>query len=141
MPGAKSRKIPAVSRPIAARRSTSTAQSSGMREFSPTAPEGPLMVWAGVVQSLESAGLAEAGPEYLRLSQVVCAARSASAGTRRGGVDEWEPVRALGRRAVELLTPVVEAARLLSELPGSNGSVRTRAGNRPRSGRAREQHT
>jgi hypothetical protein len=101
------------------------------------------MVWSGVVHSFESAGLAQAGPEYLRLSQVVSAARSAalSSSSRRAGVDEWEAVRALGRRALELLAPVVEAARLLSELPGSHGSVRTRAGTRPRGGRARERHS
>jgi len=99
------------------------------------------MVWAGIVHSFESAGLAAAGPEYLRLSQVVSAARrSAAPSTRRSGPDEWEPVRVLGRRAVELLAPVLEAATLLAELPGSNDSVRTRAGTRPRR-RAREQHS
>ena len=80
--------------------------------------DGAIRLWSQLAEGLRQGGYAEAAPEYLRFSQMLRQSRldEIEAG---GGSDEekWSLVRQLGGIAYEYLLPLVESARIVSELP------------------------
>lgn len=75
-------------------------------------------VWEQIVANLKGAGYAEAGPEYLRLSQLLKETRHGDLmqGTAQDS-EQWDRLRELGAEALELLTPIADAAAALARLP------------------------
>ncbi|MCO6455422.1 MAG: hypothetical protein J5I93_09000 [Pirellulaceae bacterium] len=102
---------------MARRRGELRAKSDEAYEFTVDRPEGAVRLWTQIVQGLRQAGYAEAGPAYLKLSQLIRAARGEQ--LLRGAADDtgWSELRELARDAEQMLGPVVEAARLLASLP------------------------
>lgn len=88
--------------------------------FSLDRPEGVAAVWEQMMQSLSRSGFQHAGSEYLRLSQrVLQLRRAALISGSDSDAAKWDCVRQLGGQAVALLQPIMEAARILSELPSA----------------------
>lgn len=102
---------------MAKRRVDLRAASDEVYEFTVDRPEGAVRLWTQIVQGLRQAGYAEAGPAYLKLSQLIRAARGEQ--LLRGARDDagWNELRGLARDAEQMLGPVLEAARLLAALP------------------------
>ncbi|MEM9037562.1 MAG: hypothetical protein AAGA99_21305 [Actinomycetota bacterium] len=74
-------------------------------------------LWRAIVAQLEAGGFAAAGPEYLKLSEIL---RRAHARELLDGTPDdpaWIELQAIGRQAVEQLGPLVAAAQRLAELP------------------------
>lgn len=80
--------------------------------------DGAIQLWSQLAEGLRQGGYAHAAPEYLRFSRMLHQARldELEAG---GGEEEvkWQAVRQLASTAHDCLHPLVEAARIISELP------------------------
>jgi hypothetical protein len=74
-------------------------------------------VWTSVVSGLESARYAEVGNEYAKLSALLVQQRTAQvlAGAPVG--QEWDELSRLAQCALDLLEPLLGAARLLATMP------------------------
>ena len=82
-------------------------------------PESSLQVWSQLLESLRQSGFEHAGPEYLKLSQYIANSRKMKL-LQGAGVEVesvWSDLRNVGFEVQHLLLPMLEAARLLSELP------------------------
>jgi hypothetical protein len=80
-------------------------------------PEGVSAVWEQMILSLSKSGFQAAGPEYLRLSQLVLQSRRAALLGGAADAAQWDRLRQLGGQAMALMQPLMEAARILAELP------------------------
>ena len=76
-----------------------------------------LAIWTSVTAGLERAHYAEVGAEYAKLSVLLAQQRTAQllAGTQPG--PEWTELSRTAQRALDLLEPLLGAARLLATLP------------------------
>lgn len=88
----------------------------------PTQPDpvvAALEVWTSVVSGLESARYAEVGTEYAKLSALLAQQRTAQ--LLGGGTPgpEWHELARTAQRALDLLEPLLGAARLLATLPST----------------------
>ena len=106
------------------------------------APEDPvaaaLAIWRSVTAGLESAHYAEVGAEYAKLSALLVQQRTAQvlAGGRPG--PEWAELTRTAQRALDLLEPLLGAARLLATAPTVTAAAPSsprRAPSAPRTGR------
>jgi hypothetical protein len=82
-------------------------------------PESSLQVWSQLLESLRRSGFREAGPEYLKLSQLVAEVRRRQLlrGFSQSEEAVWKKLSDVGVEAHALLGPLAEAARILAELP------------------------
>ena len=80
--------------------------------------DGAIQLWRGIVGGFAAAGYSTVLPEYLRLSQMLSQTRMT--GMLRGSPEtqDWQELRRLGTEALLQITPLIEAARILAELPG-----------------------
>jgi hypothetical protein len=78
-----------------------------------------LEVWTSVVTGLENARYAEVGAEYAKLSALLAQQRTARllAGEPLG--PEWAELTRTAQRALDLLEPLLGAARLLATMPAA----------------------
>lgn len=79
--------------------------------------DGALQLWREIVRGLRAADYAQAVPQYLKLSQALRQLRTTEL---LGGHPEpayWAEIRDLAREALQSFGPLLEAARLLAELP------------------------
>ncbi len=79
--------------------------------------DGARELWTTIVASLRSAGFADVGPEYLRLSEILRQAHAAELLNGAPDAAEWAHLQAAGREAVDHLGPLVAAAKILADLP------------------------
>jgi hypothetical protein len=111
-------------RPAAPQRSRGAARTLGSR--TPAAPAtrtaddpvaAALAIWTSVTAGLEAAHYPEVGAEYAKLSALLAQQRTAQllAGGRPG--PEWTELARTAQRALDLLEPLLGAARLLATLP------------------------
>ena len=101
-----------------------------------------LAVWTSVTAGLEGARYAEVGAEYAKLSALLVQQRTAQqlAGTAPG--PEWTELSRTAQRALDLLEPLLGAARLLATLPAAPvPSSPRRAPSAPRTARKAASHT
>jgi hypothetical protein len=108
--GGVTRPVPATT---ARQQSSTRTPASGADTGQPACVEAAVAVWASVVAALENAGLREAGPEYLKLSQLLTDQRAQELLAAGEPAPDWEIVQRLAGAALELLSPLVEAAELL----------------------------
>lgn len=101
---------------------TSTGRSSRAvgraRREPPRDPVGAgVEVWTTVVSGLEAAHYADVGTEYAKLSALLVQQRTAQllAGAPVG--EDWAELSRLAQRALDLLDPLLGAARLLATMP------------------------
>ena len=126
--------------PVPAARATSArrapaAPSSARRKPKQADPvAAALEVWTSVVSGLESARYAEVGTEYAKLSALLAQQRTAQllAGSSPG--PEWDELARTAQRALDLLEPLLGAARLLATRPAPVPPPR-RAPSAPRTAR------
>lgn len=103
------------------RRIAATPPARRRRSSQPAPPADPaaaaLQVWTSVVAGLEAARYAEVGTEYAKLSALLAQQRTAQllAGSAPG--PEWVELSRTAQRALDLLEPLLGAARLLATLP------------------------
>ena len=102
------------SRPIGSTRSPAEANQSTDDPVS-----AALAIWTSVTDGLESAHYAEVGAEYAKLSVLLAQQRTAQllAGARPN--PEWAELARTAQRALDLLEPLLGAARLLATLPAA----------------------
>jgi hypothetical protein len=123
---------------------TSTGRSSRAvgRPRAATSPKAPdavaaaVEVWTSVVSGLESAHYAEVGAEYAKLSALLVQQRTVQALAATPPGPEWAELSALGQRALDLLEPLLGAARLLATMPAAPPRKRTPAPRTPPGPRA-----
>jgi hypothetical protein len=102
---------------------TSSRAVGTQRPQRPRTAQEPLTaaveVWSAVVAGLESARYAEVGAEYAKLSALLVQQRTAEslAGTPLSA--EWAELSRTAQRALDLLEPLLGAARLLATMPGT----------------------
>lgn len=84
-------------------------------------PESSIQLWSNLADSLKHGGFGQAGPEYLKLAQIVTQVRRMqlvrSAGEARPDDAEWAKLSSIAGTVLTLLEPLREASRLLAELP------------------------
>ncbi|TFV58328.1 UNVERIFIED_ORG: hypothetical protein E4P37_20190 [Bacillus sp. AZ43] len=101
----------------------------------PDAVAAAVEVWSSVVTGLEAARYAEVGAEYAKLSALLVQQRTAQALAATPG-PEWAELSALAQRALDLLEPLLGAARLLATLPATVPTAPARAPRTPPGPRA-----
>ncbi|MGY1804060.1 hypothetical protein ACI78T_12365 [Blastococcus sp. SYSU D00922] len=74
-------------------------------------------VWTSVVTGLESARYAEAGTEYAKLSALLVQQRTAQVLAGTPADERWAELSRAAQRALDLLEPLLGAARLLATMP------------------------
>src|SRR5215510_2469622 len=82
-----------------------------------TTTEGALRLWAEIVRGLQAAGYSKVVPEYLKLSRVLSQVRMTELLQGQPEAEHWSEIRKLAAEALESLNPLVEAAKILAELP------------------------
>lgn len=82
-----------------------------------TTTEGALRLWTEIVRGLQAAGYSRVVPEYLKLSRVLAQVRMTELLQGQAEAGHWSELRRLAAEALESLNPLVEAARILAELP------------------------
>jgi hypothetical protein len=89
-------------------------------------------VWSAVVTGLEAARYAEVGSEYAKLSALLVEQRTAQvlAGEPLG--PEWIELSRAARRTLDVLEPLLSAARLLASMPVEGPAPRPVASTRSR---------
>jgi hypothetical protein len=104
------------SRPIG-RRGGSTRSAPGASRTADDPVTAALAIWTAVTSGLEAAHYAEVGAEYAKLSVLLAQQRTAQllAGTPPG--PEWTELARTAQHALDLLEPLLGAARLLATLP------------------------
>lgn len=84
-------------------------------------PESSIQLWSNLADSLRHGGFGQAGPEYLKLAQMVAQVRRMqlvrSMGEPRPDDAEWAKLSVIASTVLTLLEPLREASRLLAELP------------------------
>ena len=106
----------AASRPLGrAATPTGSAKQATRQAEDPVA--AALAIWTSVTAGLEGAHYAEVGAEYAKLSVLLAQQRTAQllAGAQLG--PEWTELSHTAQRALDLLEPLLGAARLLATLP------------------------
>ena len=91
--------------------------SSSPTAVSLTTTDGALHLWRGIVRSLQMAGYAKVVPEYLKLSRLLSQTRMAELLKGQPDAEHWNELRALAGEALQCLGPLVDAAKILAELP------------------------
>ena len=76
-------------------------------------------LWTHILQGFEVAGYAKVLPEYQRLSSLLAQERLKEIVNQQAETADWQQLRELGKAALTQLTPLVESARILAELPSS----------------------
>jgi hypothetical protein len=102
----------------------------------PDAVAAAIEVWTSVVSGLESARYAEVGAEYAKLSALLVQQRTVQALAATPPGPEWAELSALGQRALDLLEPLLGAARLLATMPAAPPHKRAPARRTPPGPRA-----
>ena len=82
-----------------------------------TTTEGALRLWTEIVRGLQAAGYSKVVPEYLKLSRVLSQVRMTELLQGQAEAEHWGEIRKLAAEALESLNPLVEAAKILAELP------------------------
>ena len=82
-----------------------------------TTTEGALRLWTEIVRGLQAAGYSKVVPEYLKLSRVLSQVRMTELLRGQPEAEHWSEIRKLAAEALESLNPLVEAAKILAELP------------------------
>lgn len=84
-------------------------------------PESSIQLWSNLADSLKHGGFGQAGPEYLKLAQIVTQVRRMqlvrSVGEPRPDDAEWAKLSSIAGVVLTLIEPLREASRLLAELP------------------------
>jgi hypothetical protein len=78
-----------------------------------------LEVWTSVVTGLENARYAEVGTEYAKLSALLAQQRTAALLAGETPAPEWAELTRTAQRALDLLEPLLGAARLLATMPSA----------------------
>ncbi len=86
-------------------------------QFNASKVQGAVQLWTQIVQALESANYTTILPEYLRLSRMLAQTHATELLLGRAEISHWERLRKLSGRSLEILMPLIEAARVLHELP------------------------
>jgi hypothetical protein len=76
-----------------------------------------LEVWTSVVTGLEEARYAEVGAEYAKLSALLAQQRTARLLAGESPGPGWTELARTAQRALDLLEPLLGAARLLATMP------------------------
>lgn len=103
-----------------------------------------LAIWTDVTAGLESAHYAEVGAEYAKLSALLVQQRTAQLLARGRPGPEWAELSRTAQRALDLLEPLLGAARLLATLPTTPAPAASsprRAPSAPRAARKAATHT
>lgn len=79
--------------------------------------EGAIQLWTGLAKGFEAAGYEKVVPEYLRLSRLLSQMRVLELIKGQGDPAQWTTLRGLARAVLLHLNPLVEAAKVLAELP------------------------
>src|SRR5579871_1006151 len=79
--------------------------------------DGALRLWREIVRGLEAAGYASVVPEYLKLSGSLSHVRMTELLQGEPEAEHWMELRNLAMQALKNLDPLVEAARILAQLP------------------------
>ena len=82
-----------------------------------TTIEGALRLWSEIVHGLQATGYSTVVPQYLKLSRVLSQARMTELLQGQPEAGHWSEIRRLAAEALKSLDPLVEAARILVELP------------------------
>ena len=97
-------------------------------------------VWASVVSGLESARYAEVGTEYAKLSALLVQQRTLQVLAGGPADARWAELSSTAQHALDLLEPLLGAARLLATIPAgpstSSAGRRARTAAAPGTGRA-----
>ena len=88
-----------------------------MTNASMTITDGALRLWAEIARGLEAAGYSKVVPEYLKLSRALSQVRRTELLQCVPEAEHWKKIRNLAGEALLSLGPLVEAARILAELP------------------------
>ena len=94
-----------------------TTSGSPPNTVSMSTTEGALRLWTEIVRGLQAAGYAKAVPEYLKLSRVLSQIRMTELLHGQPEAEYWNEIRRLAAEAFNCLSPLVEAAKILAELP------------------------
>lgn len=145
--GGGSARRPAAAAAPSTRRTRASRPLGRPAGSSPPAAEDPvaaaLAIWTSVTAGLEGAHYAEVGAEYAKLSALLVQQRTAQllAGGRPG--PEWTELSRTAQRTLDLLEPLLGAARLLATLPAVPvpASPARRAPSAPRTARKAASHT
>ena len=79
--------------------------------------EGALRLWREIVNGLQAAGYDRVVPEYLKLSQALAQVKMTELLKGQPEAAHWAEIRRLAVEALRSLGPLVEAAKVLAELP------------------------
>lgn len=79
--------------------------------------EGALRLWREIVRGLQAAGYANVVPEYLKLSRALSQVKMTELLQGVPEAEHWTELRQLALEALKSLDPLVEAARVLAQLP------------------------
>ncbi|HLJ27597.1 MAG TPA: hypothetical protein VKY85_12875 [Candidatus Angelobacter sp.] len=82
-----------------------------------TTTEGALRLWREIARGLQAAGYAKVVPEYLKLSRALSQTRMTELLQGAPEAQHWTELRKLALEALQSLDPLVEAARVLAQLP------------------------
>lgn len=117
--GGVARRPPSPAARTTTARRAPAAPSARRKPAQPDPVAAALEVWTSVVSGLESARYAEVGTEYAKLSALLAQQRTAHllAGGTPG--PEWHELARTAQRALDLLEPLLGAARLLATLPST----------------------
>ncbi|WP_164704651.1 hypothetical protein [Blastococcus litoris] len=96
---------------------SSRAVGRPRREHPPDALAAATAVWTSVSAGLESARYAEAGAEYAKLSALLIQQRTAQGLAGAPPDERWTELSRAAQRALDLLEPLLGAARLLATAP------------------------
>jgi len=88
-----------------------------MTNASMTITDGALRLWTEIARGLEAAGYSKVVPEYLKLSRALSQVRRTELLQGVPEAEHWKKIRNLAGEALLSLGPLVEAARILAELP------------------------
>src|SRR5947207_3774370 len=88
-----------------------------MTNASMTITDGALRLWTEIARGLEAAGYSKVVPEYLKLSRALSQVRRTELIQGVPEAEHWKKIRNLAGEALLSLGPLVEAARILAELP------------------------
>lgn len=113
---------------------SSRAVGRPRREPAPDALAAASEVWTAVVDGLQSARYAEAGAEYAKLSALLIQQRTAQALTGAPVDERWAELSRTAQRALDLLEPLLGAARLLATVPVAPAPAPSRSRRRPPAG-------
>jgi hypothetical protein len=141
-PAAANASTPSARRPRAAAGTLGpqAPAESATRSADPVA--AALAVWTSVTAGLEGARYAEVGAEYAKLSALLVQQRTAEQLAGIPPDPEWTELALTAQRALDLLEPLLGAARLLATLPATPvPSSPRRAPSAPRTARKAASHT